>query len=1034
MQIYSTGYKYSPVFNGNDKKPKPPKNNSFLGVSKDAITVPISIGWKALFGNFGKGKFDDYVKKYPEETKLLRAAKSVDLSGNECARFNQSDMTLILSKVDFAHSKGRDCKKILNTMLEAKDYGEDITLTERFGKYDICNVLDAYAQANPKLVEKIVSAENQDKYGKSLYQFESGDIKNVVNIVSRNPDLVKAVIKADKVPDKETLSTLSHPVDGENLNGEQIDVALVLMDTNDKYGNPILSRSWTLLDETKRCLKNSQKSELPLILDLCQSTGLRFEPASNFAKGLISNDPEQIGTIKSLLDKDIKIDNYAQADNFLKLPVEEQKKLFVEIDKNREFISNNSVNIMAVNDELSDKIDYMQNERYFVPIADEYRNLMFSDRNVPLAAVKGGIALVKKVPEELLAINAIALNNAFILGVNNKLGFVSDSFTNEYMNTLRKLPDFDDDSRERLSNILVYNFDSILEKGDVGTLSKNIDYFNNKDLGGYGYEQVENILFSKGENLKKKREQLDEVLANDCNKIFAGLRQKCSNLPPDYGENIIGALENEKDYEQLILLPKISKEEIVRSAFGAAKIISCVIDNPKDYLNGQYNEKVMDVVTSDFKHIPLSKSLVLTSEEGIQIDEAKEAINDSIYSKIPNIANAIAITDFETVKLMLDKRLTKFSEEVDELQRMHSDDKKLLSDIIRNGKRINKNGYIDKLSGRQKLDMVNMVKLRRDFIESGIGTVDFNQYKEYFNDNEYVIDIDSLHKDMLGKVLQKHGLSEAEQKTLKPENLNWDMANIGLLGKKIPGDRGELTDVVREASKGEFANYISDTSNKYGKANAATKKSFADANLNFSKWDKGAEPFEFSVGGHWYAIKNWTRTPQKSLMDGTYTDSCTALDKLHGSSMANYLLNKAVNVVEVTDENGNVAGMSRCFVGKVNGKQSMIIENIEVNKSLQSDIVINHYEQEYIDNIFRYFEDYADSVGGANMPVYLSTGYMKLDEDALKDYSRINASVGLTGEIANDNIYMNIYQQNVNPKTISSRTAELYVVRGGEHI
>ena len=1029
MKVYSTTFNYTPSFKGSKNTTSQPNPDSVVGFGKFAFQVPISMGWRSIFGSFGDNKYDTLSKKYPEETMILDSAKSVDATGCECERFNKQGKCDILERINIAKNNGRDCKKILKTMLDQKEYGNNFSLIQRFSKNDICNVLDVYANENPKLVDKIIKTENSDKYAESLYQFESGDIKNVINIINRNSYLADEIINTKHVPKKMGLSSLAADINGEKLRPEQINIALELMNTKNKNGNKILEDDWQFDDAAKTTILNTEKRDLPIIIDLCKNSNLSFAVSANLAKGLSDKKPEQLETIKTLLSKDIKIDNYAQTEKFLNMPEAKQEKIITEIDKNQEFVSNNDINVAALDDELSAKINYMKNERYFVAIADQYRDLMFSEDNVPLGAVKNGIALAKLVPEELTRSNDFALNNAFALGIYNKLGYISDTFTNEYMKTLKKLPNFDGDSIERFSNVFIYNFEDICARGDIGTLSKNIDYFRNKDLSGYSYQQLENILFSKNENLKANKEKLDNILTEDEDKIINALRNKCSNIPPDYGENVIAMLEREKDYEQLIFMPKISKEEIINNAIKTEKLIYVVIDNPKKYLNGNYSGKVLSVVSSDLKHIPILNKTYISTEEGFQIDEAKESINDNIYDNLPRIITAIAITDGETVRALLNKKLLDFSEEINNMQKLSPESKKLLSDIIKNGRSINRGGFIDKLSVEEKLDMLNMVKFKEIFDNSNQEKMNFNKYFNKFSESEFIIDIDSMHEDVLKNILINYGMTKEEFSELKPEYLKWDLSNIGTLCNSVSKNSGEIGTVLREASLGNYENFINSPENKYGIANIKTKKIFEKNNLNFNNWDNSIEPKEFSAGGQILSINKWSRTPQKSLMDGAYTDCGNTIDKMHCGTMADYLLNKAINVFEVKNEKGNIVGMSVCFVGEVNGKQSLIIENMEVNKNFARSLIQNHAEKEYTENVTDYIQNFADSIGGLHMPVYMSSGNMRFDDDVLKDYQKINAHISLTGEIAKNKIYMNTFKNEVNPKTISSRNTELYTIR-----
>ena len=80
-----------------------------------------------------------------------------------------------------------------------------------------------------------------------------------------------------------------------------------------------------------------------------------------------------------------------------------------------------------------------------------------------------------------------------------------------------------------------------------------------------------------------------------------------------------------------------------------------------------------------------------------------------------------------------------------------------------------------------------------------------------------------------------------------------------------------------------------------------------------------------------FTVKMWNRIPQESLFNGNYTTCCTGIDKEHGNSYIQYMLNTAFNTVEVRTEKGKVIGMSRLFLANINNKPALIVENIEVN-------------------------------------------------------------------------------------------------------
>lgn len=146
--------------------------------------------------------------------------------------------------------------------------------------------------------------------------------------------------------------------------------------------------------------------------------------------------------------------------------------------------------------------------------------------------------------------------------------------------------------------------------------------------------------------------------------------------------------------------------------------------------------------------------------------------------------------------------------------------------------------------------------------------------------------------------------------------------------------------------------------------------------------------------------------------------------------MANYLLNTAINVVEVRDSKGEVVAMSRCYIGEVDGKNTLVIENIEANNKLIKEMSGYSGNLQLADGIFTYMKEFANSIGGENMPILMSTSYNKIGQEPFNDFTKIKAKNNLIGTISKDKIYLNTYQGYVDANNLNGKKAEFYVIRG----
>ena len=234
----------------------------------------------------------------------------------------------------------------------------------------------------------------------------------------------------------------------------------------------------------------------------------------------------------------------------------------------------------------------------------------------------------------------------------------------------------------------------------------------------------------------------------------------------------------------------------------------------------------------------------------------------------------------------------------------------------------------------------------------------------------------------------------------------------------------ELYTVIKEAAMGDFNKFITNPSNKYGNTNAATKAEYFMQGLYYDKWDNPELPdVKVQAGGKDMSIQLWERNPQEDLFMGNKTTCCTAIGTgVNGAATPTYLLNKAFNVVHLRDANGNVVGMSRVYMAKTDGKPTMIMDNIELNKTY-----VKGMPEEEIKKIrngfFEYMNGYAQKVtGNADAKVLFYSQDVHVPTD---DLHSVKKETEFIGDIAEPEVYINaaLYSKTnpngwINPKNM----------------
>lgn len=129
-----------------------------------------------------------------------------------------------------------------------------------------------------------------------------------------------------------------------------------------------------------------------------------------------------------------------------------------------------------------------------------------------------------------------------------------------------------------------------------------------------------------------------------------------------------------------------------------------------------------------------------------------------------------------------------------------------------------------------------------------------------------------------------------------------------------------------------------------------------------------------------------------SLFLGNYASCCTAVGSgCNQWSAPNYIMSKMVSAIEILDGKEPV-GNTMCYIADIDGKPSLLLDNIELQNKYQ-------YNDEIRDMIFEYAEKLTAEIGKPDMPIYAGPNRHKVN---LENFALENKTLKLIG--ANDRI------------------------------
>lgn len=425
-----------------------------------------------------------------------------------------------------------------------------------------------------------------------------------------------------------------------------------------------------------------------------------------------------------------------------------------------------------------------------------------------------------------------------------------------------------------------------------------------------------------------------------------------------------------------------------------SKLIKCKsLDRSAKELTAKEKVQLCQIVEIYQKAEMDNSKLYEMSENGlVSLSSIKQSIQETILK-------SAGISDSELLKIPTDK--LKLNEE--------------FSYLMLQNENLLRGAELEQI----KNDLWEQVKLFRNASSEDIQDA-INSMNESMNTDEFVA---------LGA--SAHGLRQANEKCIEVLGNLENYSNNELfdvffkvvdeelkLNNSQNKKNNEIYTMIRESLLGDFSKFITDESNIYGKANIKTASAFAQNGIDYNKWLKpDIEDVELNIGGQKMRIKMWDRNPQEDLFVGNKTSCCTAIGTgLNADATPLYLSNTSYNVVELYDETGEVVGMSRIFMAKVNGKPSVIMDNIELNSNYKDTKATKKVKTQIRDGFFEYMNKFAQQItNDVDSQVYFYSGDIHVPKS---DLSHETINLDFIGSLSHDKIYVNSARSWIDPKKL----------------
>lgn len=156
-----------------------------------------------------------------------------------------------------------------------------------------------------------------------------------------------------------------------------------------------------------------------------------------------------------------------------------------------------------------------------------------------------------------------------------------------------------------------------------------------------------------------------------------------------------------------------------------------------------------------------------------------------------------------------------------------------------------------------------------------------------------------------------------------------------------------------------------------------------------------------------------------SLFLGNHASCCTSVGSgCNQSSAPTYIKNKMVSAIEIVDGD-NFIGNTMCYIAKVDGKPSLILDNIELKGGYQ-------FNDKIRDTLFDYSKQLREEIGKPDLDIYAGPNRHKLNMEHLP---KAIHNLQLIGSTDNDKIYLDFISSERKVSGNDIDEVELYKIR-----
>lgn len=273
------------------------------------------------------------------------------------------------------------------------------------------------------------------------------------------------------------------------------------------------------------------------------------------------------------------------------------------------------------------------------------------------------------------------------------------------------------------------------------------------------------------------------------------------------------------------------------------------------------------------------------------------------------------------------------------------------------------------------------------------------------------------HREGLFWAIKEKGFEFKEQKEIiyDDEAINTGVNNVSRLFKgRQPVGFSDLH-ILINAIKEEFnANNFWTTTNDDDKIDNA-KNTFMNHILKLRENEyKTASKMKNDETVYLEVHKTDMNDISHALFLGNHASCCTAIGTgVNEFSAPSYIKNKCISSIEVVDRN-NFVGNTMCYIAEVDGKTSLVLDNIELNTKYQ-------FNDKIRDAIFEYAKKLCNEIGQPQIPIYAGPYRHKVNMDNLEFKHHDIKIIGSTG---NDELYIDYL---TDASTISPDDTEEYI-------